>query len=368
MTWTPGAPDPTASAHDADAVVEVFESITAAAESDDASGVYAAVHAALARVQSWLTEPAGVLLVVTRGAVALPGEDVGDLAGSAVWGLVRAAQTEHPGRLVLVDTDTDTAIDPAAVLAVGEPQVVVRDGIMHITRVQPSRAVDTVLTPPPGDGPWRLAVATGGTFDDLALQEIPDADEPLGPGRIRVAVRAIAANFRDVMITLGLYPGDAVMGIEAAGVVTDVGPGVTTVSVGDRVMGLFPEGTGTVATTDARVVLPVPGGLGLPAGRRFHGGLRDRVLRAARARRRATRPVGADPRGHRRRRDGCGAVGQVLGSRGVRDGEPGQVGHVAGHGVRRRSHRRFAQPGLRAEVPGRHRRPGVRRGAGLAGR
>ncbi len=31
------------------------------------------------------------------------------------------------------------------------------------------------------------------------------------------------------MITLGLYPGDAVMGIEAAGVVTEVGPGVTTV-------------------------------------------------------------------------------------------------------------------------------------------
>ncbi len=269
VTWTPSAPAPTASAHDADAVVEVFESIPGTAESDDASGVYAAVHAALARVQSWLAEPAGVLLVVTRGAVALPGEDVTDLAGSAVWGLVRAAQTEHPGRLVLVDTDTDTAIDPAAVLAVGEPQVVVRDGVMHITRVQPSRAVDTVLTPPPGDAPWRLAVATGGTFDDLALQEIPDADEPLGPGRIRVAVRAIAANFRDVMITLGLYPGDAVMGIEAAGVVTDVGPGVTTVSVGDRVMGLFPEGTGTVATTDARVVLPVPADWGYPQAAGF---------------------------------------------------------------------------------------------------
>ncbi len=79
-----------------------------------------------------------MLLVVTRGAVALPGEDVTDLAGSAVWGLVRAAQTEHPGRLVLVDTDTgtDTAVDAAAVLAVGEPQVVVRDGIMHIARVR----------------------------------------------------------------------------------------------------------------------------------------------------------------------------------------------------------------------------------------
>ena len=47
----------------------------------------------------------------TRGAVALPGEDVTDLPAAAVWGLVRAAQTEHPGRVVLVDTDDTTLGD-----------------------------------------------------------------------------------------------------------------------------------------------------------------------------------------------------------------------------------------------------------------
>ena len=65
-----------------------------------------------------------MLVVSTRGAVGLPGEDVTDLAGAAVWGLVRSAQTEHPGRIVLVDSDaplSDTTI--AAVLAAGEPQV-----------------------------------------------------------------------------------------------------------------------------------------------------------------------------------------------------------------------------------------------------
>ena len=45
---------------------------------------------------------------------------------------------------------------------------------------------------------------------------------------------------------------------------------------------------------------------------------------------------------HRRRRHGRGAAGQALGSRGVRHREPRQVGHVAGHGLRRRSHRRLA--------------------------
>ena len=52
-------------------------------------------------------------MVCTVGAVALPGEDVSDLAGAAVWGLVRSAQTEHPGRIVLVDSDG--AVDVAAV-------------------------------------------------------------------------------------------------------------------------------------------------------------------------------------------------------------------------------------------------------------
>jgi len=50
-------------------------------------------------------EGSGVLVVLTRGAVGLPGEDVADLAGAAVWGLVRSAQAEHPGRVVLVDSD-----------------------------------------------------------------------------------------------------------------------------------------------------------------------------------------------------------------------------------------------------------------------
>jgi polyketide synthase 12 len=212
-------------------------------------------------MQAWLAEPAGTLVVLTRGAVALPGEDVGDLPAAAAWGLIRAAQTEHPGRVVLVDTDTDDPVDVGAVTGTGETQLVIRNGVTHIARVLPSRSAETVLTPPPGGEPWRLAVAapgTSGTFDDVVLEPIPDAGAPLEAGRIRVAIRAIAANFRDVMITLGLYPGEAVMGIEAAGVVTELGPDVAGVAVGDRVMGLFPEGTGTVATTDARLVLPVP--------------------------------------------------------------------------------------------------------------
>ena len=279
VVWSPATP--AAEQADSEAEVVVFESVPATSESDELAGVYGATHVALERLQSWLAEssaqdhqtsPPSTLVVTTRGAVAMPGEDVTDLAGAAVWGLVRAAQTEHPGRVVLVDLGdqaADASFDPAPLVALGEPQVVIRDGVLHTARVLPSRAAEALLTPPADNAPWRLTVAESGTFDDLTLQAIPDADEPLEAGRIRVAVRAIGANFRDVMIALGLYPGGGSMGIEAAGIVVEVAPGVTEVTVGDRVMGLFPEGTGTMATTDARVVLPIPADWGYAQGAGF---------------------------------------------------------------------------------------------------
>ncbi|MFD7908624.1 SDR family NAD(P)-dependent oxidoreductase, partial [Kitasatospora sp. NPDC059747] len=87
---------------------------------------------ALGLVQEWLAEPRFAdarLVFVTRGAV----DGVSDLAGAAVWGLVRAAEAENPGRFVLVDADGELPLD--AVLAVGEPQVVVRDGVVRVGRL-----------------------------------------------------------------------------------------------------------------------------------------------------------------------------------------------------------------------------------------
>ncbi|CAM4456235.1 Polyketide synthase [Mycobacterium basiliense] len=242
----------------------VFES--APATDDVVAGVYAATGSVLDVLRSWLSrDGAGVLVVATRGAVALPGQDVTDLAGAAVWGLVRAAQTEHPGRIVLVDSDAalnEAAV--AAVLAVGEPQVLWRGGQVYTARVHGGRAVAGVLVPP-GDVPWRLAMSSAGTFENLRLEPIPDVDAPLRAGHVRVRLAAVAANFRDVMIALGLYPDpDAVMGVEASGVVVETAPASAAdnerFAVGDRVMGLFPEGTGTIAVTDHRLLVKVPAG------------------------------------------------------------------------------------------------------------
>ncbi|WP_236730293.1 alcohol dehydrogenase catalytic domain-containing protein, partial [Mycobacterium tuberculosis] len=90
------------------------------------------------------------------------------------------------------------------------------------------------------------------------LEPVPNADAPLGPGQVRVAMRAIAANFRDIMITLGMFTHDALLGGEGAGVVVEVGPGVTEFSVGDSVFGFFPDGSGTLVAGDVRLLLPMP--------------------------------------------------------------------------------------------------------------
>nr|AFI57005.1 QmnA1 [Amycolatopsis orientalis] len=104
---------------------------------------YELVAHLLAQLQDRLAgdDPAK-LVVLTRGAVALPGESVEDLAGAAAWGLVRSAQTEHPGRFVLADVQdaTQDALDTA--LASGEPQLVVRGDTAYVPRLvkaQPER-------------------------------------------------------------------------------------------------------------------------------------------------------------------------------------------------------------------------------------
>ncbi|WP_280298696.1 type I polyketide synthase [Nocardia neocaledoniensis] len=105
---------------------------------NDPAAVRAATHTVLAALQSWSTEPAfgdSVLVVRTVGAVSVAGEDIANLAGAAVGGLARAAQTEGVGRIVLVDTDSPLDELLGGILASAEPQVAVRDGQVYRARL-----------------------------------------------------------------------------------------------------------------------------------------------------------------------------------------------------------------------------------------
>ncbi|MET7575714.1 polyketide synthase dehydratase domain-containing protein, partial [Streptomyces sp. NPDC005492] len=214
----------------------------------------------LGLVQEWLAAEAlseSRLVLVTRGAVSV-GDESPDVAAAAAWGLVRSAQSEHPGRFVLVDLDPaeeggETQPDWAALAGFGESQVAVREGRTLAPRL--TRAAETALP----EGPWRLSPVEKGSLEGLALVA-SDAGRPLEAGEVRIAVRAAGLNFRDVLITLGVYPGDAPLGSEAAGVVLETGSAVTDLAPGDRVMGLILESFGTAAIADGRMVVRMPVG------------------------------------------------------------------------------------------------------------
>ncbi|MFL6120074.1 SDR family NAD(P)-dependent oxidoreductase, partial [Actinophytocola sp.] len=212
-------------------------------------------HRALRLARSWLAEDrfaVARLLFVT---------ETGDPAGAAAAGLVRSAQSEHPGRFVLAEVDRlpDDWQALRAAVATGEPRVAVRAGEVLVPRLARAGSDGALVAP---DGPaWHLAVSTKGTLDNLELVPRPAALEPLGTGQVRIAVRAAGVNFRDVVLTLGMLPPDQeTLGSEGAGVVLDVGAGVTRFAPGDRVVGLFPAAFGPVAVADHRMVTAMPAG------------------------------------------------------------------------------------------------------------
>jgi NADPH:quinone reductase-like Zn-dependent oxidoreductase len=107
----------------------------------------------------------------------------------------------------------------------------------------------------------KALVQTGtGGYEVLQVQERPDP--PVGPGEVRIAVRAAGINFADTMARLGLYPDapkpPCVMGYEVAGVVESVGEGVSAHAVGDRVVaGTRFGGQAELVTVPEAQVLPL---------------------------------------------------------------------------------------------------------------
>ncbi|MBT2416148.1 SDR family NAD(P)-dependent oxidoreductase, partial [Streptomyces sp. ISL-12] len=136
-----------------------------------AAAVHTMVNTVLGIAQNWLADErlAGSrLLVLTRAAVAADGsEELPDPAHAAVWGLLRSAQTEHPGRFVLADTDGTEASGRVlpGVLALHEPQSALRAGTVRVPRLTraagPAAEATASTAPAPADGTVLITGATG---------------------------------------------------------------------------------------------------------------------------------------------------------------------------------------------------------------
>ena len=133
----------------------------------DAADGLAATGGVLALVQGWLAEPRladARLVLVTRGAVTADVADDVDVTGAAVWGLVRSAQLENPGRFVLLDLGHDTAGVAEAVRRAAEEdesQVAVRDGRVLVPRLVRG---DDGLAPWRRRCRWRLGLEAPGRW------------------------------------------------------------------------------------------------------------------------------------------------------------------------------------------------------------
>src|SRR5688500_9332558 len=141
-----------------------------------------------------------------------------------------------------------------------------------------------------------VVITKHGGPEVLKVEERPDP--AVGPGEVRIAVKAAGINFADLMARSGVYPDapppPCVVGYEVAGEIESVGDGVTDHKPGDRVVaGTRVGGYASMLTLPAVQALPLPKTLSFEQGAAFPvnygtayaglvmmGGLRegDRVL------------------------------------------------------------------------------------------
>ncbi len=244
------------------------------AEGAEQKTLAADIHRLTARVlevlQAWAASERLLearLLVVTAHAVAATRNEAPNLLEAALVGLVRSAQSEHPERFGLIDLDgsEESAAAMLGAVSIEEPEIAIRAGALFVPRLARAGAGGSLLAPADGSA-WHVGTDSPGTLESLALRPSQLAAAPLGPGQVRVAIHAAGLNFRDVLIALGMYPGEAPIGSEGAGIVLEVAPDVSELAVGDRVMGLLADAFGQTSITDARSLVKIPGDWSFTAG------------------------------------------------------------------------------------------------------
>ncbi|MFI0424910.1 SDR family NAD(P)-dependent oxidoreductase [Spongiactinospora sp. 9N601] len=139
-----------------------------------AESVRDTLAATLGLLRGWLADDrlaAARLVIQTTGAVSVAGDGSPDPAAAAVWGLVRSAQSEHPDRFVLADTDDAAGSADAlrAAVAVREPQLAIRAGTVRTARLV--RALEPASPPPAITG--RVLITGGlGTVGGLVARHL----------------------------------------------------------------------------------------------------------------------------------------------------------------------------------------------------
>jgi NADPH:quinone reductase-like Zn-dependent oxidoreductase/acyl carrier protein len=225
--------------------------------------------AALARIASIAVERHAVLWVVTCEAQqATLAYEAFSPVGGALWGLGRVLVNEMPRLSVhLLDLPGGAAPGERALLvaaelaaATAESEVVWTPQGRHVPRLRRGLPTRWAMASD------MLSVGTAhvGGLDALGWEV--RTPQPVEEGQVEIEVHAAGLNFRDVMWAMGLLPEEALsdgfagptLGLECAGIVRSLGPGVDGLAVGDRVMAFAPGSLSTSVVTIAEAVAPIP--------------------------------------------------------------------------------------------------------------
>jgi phthiocerol/phenolphthiocerol synthesis type-I polyketide synthase C len=225
--------------------------------------------AALARLAPIAGERQAALWVVTCEAQqATLAHQARNLVGGALWSLGRVLANEMPHLSIrLLDLPGAAAPEERArqiavelTAASAETEVVWTPQGRHVPRLRQG------IPPRWAKASDELSVVTShfGGLDALGWEA--RAPRPVGPGEVEIEVHAAGLNFRDVMWAMGLLPEESLIdgfagptfGLECAGIVRSLGPGVSGLSVGDRVMAFAPASFSSRAVTLADAVAPIP--------------------------------------------------------------------------------------------------------------
>ncbi len=204
---------------------------------------------------------------VTRGAQVLERERGGALAGAVLWGLGKVVALEAPHlQPRMID------LDPGGTGQLSDlvNELLYPDAENHIAYRSQNRKVARLVRPDdaaerlelPEGSNWVLAPNRSGVFDKPEVKSL--APRTLGPREVCVTVEATGLNFWDVFRSLGfIEEGD--LGRELCGRVVRTGAEVTTVSTGERVVGLGFGAFGPEMVTHEELVAPAPPGMSVSA-------------------------------------------------------------------------------------------------------
>ncbi|MCY3732195.1 MAG: zinc-binding dehydrogenase, partial [Rhodospirillaceae bacterium] len=206
--------------------------------------------------------PTNGVWMITQGAQVLERERGGELVGATLWGFGKAIAREAAHlQPRMIDLDPgEMAPEPDLVKELlypdSENHIAYRAGRRQVARLVRAGAEAERLSLPE-EPDWVLAPDPTGVFDRPYVHPLPA--RALEPREVRVGVEAAGLNFWDVFRSLGFIE-EGLLGREMCGHILEVGSDVSTVAVGDPVVGLGFGAFGPQMITREELVAPAPAG------------------------------------------------------------------------------------------------------------